>query len=411
MELTFGQMATDRYQSFDFERMRQYRVARTKQAMKDHGIDLLITWDAWDIRYITGLYITIPVRWTESSFVVLPINGDPYAYSATSFDSSSVRREMPWLKGKAFPRPNVNKLSFGAEGVEPLVKVILGIMEENGLGKDTVIGLDGCTSELNYQIAFGKYGIQVVDAKECMFKARSIKNQDEIACIEMACAMADAAFADIKDAIRPGVKECDLVGVGMNRLYALGSDETQEFVCASGPRTNPLHIDYTDRIIRPGDLIAVDINGASYMGYKTCYYRTFCCGKATQAQKDAHKIARDMMYASMEGIKAGNTTRDVADGWPKDPMFWGVDNWGDVSGYALSHGIGLSLHEYPMFRPATVLGGYNAVLEEGMVLAVETWYGPKGGDFGVRLEECVEVTKDGYRLLTKYPVDELIECY
>ncbi len=406
----FGQMANDRYASFDFDRMRKYRLARAKAAMKEFGIDLLITWDAWDVRYLTSSYVTIPTRWLEANFCVLPIDGDPYLFNATSFESSSIRRELPWLNGKAYPRPMTTKLTFGPEGVQPLVNKVLEIMEENHMGKDIVIGLDGCTSELDYQVAFGAHGIKVKDGKECMFHARSIKNEDEIACIRMACDIADAAFHDIQKSIHPGVRECELVGIGMNRLYALGADECQEFVCASGPRTNPMHIDFTDRIVCPRDLVAVDINGASYMGYKTCYYRTFCCGKASQGQKDAHKIARDMLYASMEGIKAGNTVADVAEGWPKSPSYWGLDNWGDASGYALSHGIGLSLHEYPMFRPANVLAGDRTVLEEGMTLAVETWYGPKGGDYGVRLEECVVVTKDGYDLMTHYQVDDLIEC-
>ncbi|MGI6072273.1 MAG: M24 family metallopeptidase [Lachnospiraceae bacterium] len=403
-------MATDRYLNIDYDRMRKYRLKRAKDALIEAGIDLLITWDAWDVRYISGSYVTIPTRWFEGNYAMLPVNDDPHVYNATSFESGTIREELPWLKGKAYPRSGTNKLTFGLEGIEPLVKQAIGVIEKCGLGKDAIIGLDGCTSQLLYQEAFAKYGYKVVDAKFPMFKARSIKNPDEIACIRMACDIADAAFADIKQAIRPGVRECELVGIGMNRLFALGCDETMEFVCASGPRTNPMHIDYTDRIIAPGDLVAVDINGASYNGYKTCYYRTFCCGKATEQQKDSFKIARDMLYDGMSGIKAGNTVADVCDKWPKDPGFWGVDNWGDAAGYALAHGIGLSLHEYPMFRPVQVLNGLRTPFEEGMVIAIETWYGPKGGDHGVRLEECVVVTKDGYELLTHWPIDELTEC-
>jgi Xaa-Pro dipeptidase len=117
-----------------------------------------------------------------------------------------------------------------------------------------------------------------------------------------------------------------------------------------------------------------------------------------------------MMYAGMAKIKAGNTTRDICEQWPDSPTYWGYepDEWDKVSPHAVGHGIGLSLHEYPLFsRPG--MGG-DAKLEEGMVLAVETWCGKKGGDFGIRLEENVVVRKDGYELLTKFPIDELIEC-
>ena len=248
-----------------------------------------------------------------------------------------------------------------------------------------------------------------MDAKRAMFEARMIKNQDEIECCRIACAIAEAAFDAIKQAIRPGVKECELVGIGMNRLYALGADETQEFVCSSGPRTNPLHVDYTDRMVRPGDHVIVDINGNSWQGYKCCYYRTFCCGKATQEQKDIYEDCRQMMYDGMSYIKAGADAMDIYKGFPKSPQYWGYDNWEDVAPYMLAHGLGLSLHELPWLYKSADKDS-DIKFEEGMVLAVETWTGKRGGQYGVRLEENLVVTKDGYELLTLYPVDNLIEC-
>ena len=84
--------------------------------------------------------------------------------------------------------------------------------------------------------------------------------------------------------------------------------------------------------------------------------------------------------------------------------------WEEVYALAVGHGIGIPLHEIP-FLSYVGSKAEPVVLEEGMVLALETWTGKKGGKFGVRLEECVAVTKDGYDLLTKFPVDELIECW
>jgi Xaa-Pro dipeptidase len=249
-----------------------------------------------------------------------------------------------------------------------------------------------------------------IDGTSTMFRARAIKNQDEIACMRMATNMADAAFADIADAIRPGLRECDIVAIGMKKFYEMGADETQEFVVASGPRTNPLYIDYTDRSIGAGDLIAVDVNGNSFNGYKSCYYRTFSCGKASQEKKDGFKIAKDMMYDGMAQVKAGNHLSDITGAWPKTPEMWGFDDWQNCRGFVLGHGLGLSLHEAPeMFWPWYI--AEDVQLEEGMVMAIETYYGPKGGDWGVRLEENIVVTKDGYELLTKFPIDGIIECW
>lgn len=117
-----------------------------------------------------------------------------------------------------------------------------------------------------------------------------------------------------------------------------------------------------------------------------------------------------MMYAGMSAIKAGNTTWDVCKNWPDSPKYWGYDKWEDVGGYALGHGLGISLHETPFFR-YPIAKVEPVKLEEGMVLAVETWTGKKGGKDGVRLEENLAVTKAGYDLLTLFPVNELTECW
>ena len=407
--MSFGKFGTDREERINYKRMREYRLARTREQMKKAGLGALITWEAWNIRYITGAYVTIPTRWTKGQCVVLPSNGDPHVFVSTSFSPYRLRDEMPWLKGKIWPNPGPVKFAKTTKDISNMVDKVSGILAEHGL-TDQPLGVDGSESELLLQEAFGEKGIKIVDAKHAMFEARKIKNQDEIECVRMACSNAEAAFVDIIDAIRPGVTECRLVGVGMKTLYSLGSDETQEFVCASGPRTNPLCIDFTDRQVRPGELVIVDINGNSWHGYKSCYYRTFCCGKPTREQKDIYEESRAMMYAGMKGIKAGNTTWDICKNWPDSPKYWGYEKWEDVGGYALGHGIGLSLHEVPFFRYPSAKAE-PVELEEGMILALETWAGKKGGKDGVRLEENVVVTRDGYDLLTVFLVDELIECW
>jgi Xaa-Pro aminopeptidase len=408
--MPYGRMATDRYVGIDFARMREYRLERTRAQMRADGIDLLITWDPYSIRYIVGGYVTVPNRFASAQCVILPVEGDPYSYILTSFSPFALQKEMPWLKGKVWSNLGAIRWAKSTAELSKYVKAIEMIMEENDL-RNPRVGLDGCINQLLVTKMLGEMGLNdYMDATHLMFGARAIKNEDEIACMKLACYSADAAFADIMDAIRPGIRECDLVGIGMKRLYEMGADEVQEFVCASGPRTNPLHIDFTDRAVAPGDLVVVDINGNSYMGYKSCYYRTFCCGKATQAQHDGYKIAKDMMYDGMAGIKAGAHVSDVTKAWPKTPEMWGFEDWQHCRGFVLGHGLGISLHESPeMFWPWFI--GANEQLEEGMVLAVETYYGPKGGDWGVRLEEDLVVTKDGYELLTKFPVDRLLECW
>jgi len=405
---TYGTMATDREERVNFQRMREYRLERTKKIMKEMGIGTLVSWDGWGIRYISSVYLTVPVRWAEGQFCVLPQNGDPVVHAITSFSPFVMREELPWLKGQIYPSLGaIGKLYATVEDCKPVADRIAGIVAEHGLTNEPV-ALDCTTNWPLYEEAFKKRGIKIVDGKKVLFAARAIKNQDEIECMRISSGIAEAAFAAMQNAIRPGIKECELMGIGMERLYALGCDETMEFVVATGPRTNPLHIDYTDRIVRPGDLVVIDINGSSYNGYKSCYYRTFCCGKATQEQKDIYKECHRMMYAAIAGVKAGNTTWDCAKGWPDSPKYWGYETWDEVMGYAVGHGLGLPLHDFP-FITYPVAKANPVKLETGMCIALETWYGKKGGSDGVRLEEVVAVTDDGYDMLTKYPVDDLIE--
>ena len=119
-----------------------------------------------------------------------------------------------------------------------------------------------------------------------------------------------------------------------------------------------------------------------------------------------------MLYSGMATIKDGSTDWEVLERWPDSPQYWGHNTWGEVGPYALGHGLGLTLHDRPFFnRMNQVAGVPEQTFKEGMVLAIETYAGRKGGKFGVRLEENVLVTKDGYERLSLWPIDELMECW
>lgn len=413
--MSYGSMGTDRTKTINYERMRQYRLDRTKNLMNEEGLDVLISWEPWNLRYITGVYVPMSTRWSSQQFVVLPRNGEPHLFSYTCYTSEGLQEDMPWMSGRVWSAPEGGKILTNASQLDDFMKCVNNIISQYGLSGGKV-GLDACPNYYIYEQAFHKHGYTVCDPALLMFKARMIKNVDELACTRYACYAADAAFSAIQSAIRPGIRECDLQGIGMQALYELGADETMDFVVATGPRSAPLHIDYTDRIVRPGDYVVIDINGNSFNGYKSCYYRTFICGSANQEQKDGFEVARKMMYDGLDQMRAGSTTDDVLNAWPSSPRFWGydTDDTRYLGGHALAHGIGLSLHEYPMFGVGGPQGAKPpcVTFEEGMVIAIETLYSNRQVErpYSTRLEECVAITKDGYELFTKYPVGQIIEC-
>ena len=407
-----GKYGVDYEERIDYNRLRSERLQRAKDQINKDGLGALVTWDAANIRYLTSYYVTTPMRTSEMQFAFVARNGEPHFFGGGTPEETE--RRMPWLKGRISAALGIPRLT-AKDADDPILMGIVNaigkLMVEYGVENEP-LGIDGTTLEMLYSQAFNKKGIKVVHGKPTMDDARTIKTKDEIELMKITCANSEVAFAAIVDAIRPGIRECDLVAIGLKALYEEGVDHTEDHVCCSGYNTNPFGWSFTDKPIRPGDLIYVDVDGACYQGYNSCVYRTFCCGKATQEQKDLYEEARSLLYAGMSVVKDGATNFDVLEQWPDSPEYWGYDNWYEVVPYAFGHGIGLTLHDRPSITMVNKAGGVPpTTLKEGMCLALETWIGRKGGKDGVRLEEDILVTKDGYERLTLWPIDELMECW
>jgi Xaa-Pro aminopeptidase len=410
--MAFGKYAVDYEQRVDYPRLRKERLQRAKNQINKDGLGAVVTWDDANIRYLTSYYVTTPLRPLEAQFVFCPRNGEPHLIGGGT--PVEVERRMPWMKDRIHGPVGLPKPA-AANSDDPVlnrvVDQIADLMAQYGVEKEP-LGLDGTTLSFLYGEAFKKKGIQVVHAKPTLDLARMIKTADEIELMRITCANSEKAFAAIVDAIRPGVRECDLVAIGLKALYEEGDDHTEDLVCCSGYNTNPYGWSFTDKPVRPGDLIYMDVDGASYQGYKSCVYRTFCCGKATEEQKDLYEECRAMLYAGMSVIKDGATDYELLEKWPKSPQFWGYDSWADVGPYAIGHGLGLSLHDKPFFNQQQKHAGMpEQKFQAGMCLAVETYAGKRGGKDGVRLEENVLVTKEGYERLSLWPIEKLMECW
>jgi Xaa-Pro dipeptidase len=172
----------------------------------------------------------------------------------------------------------------------------------------------------------------------------------------------------------------------------------------SGERCNPHPHNFTDRIIRPGDQAFFDIIH-SFNGYRTCYYRTFGVGSATQSQHDAYQQAREWMDAAIAAIKPGVSTDVVARVLPRAVDF-GFENELAAFGLQFAHGLGLGLHERPIISRLNSLEN-PLELQAGMVFAMETYCPASDGISAARIEEEVVVTGYGTEILTKFPAQTL----
>ena len=166
-------------------------------------------------------------------------------------------------------------------------------------------------------LALQRAGLEIVDSQPVMLEARKIKTEDELALLDHAAGIVDAVYEEIYRMLRPGVKESEVVAAAMRLLFELGSEHVEAINAISGDRCNPHPHTFSDRLIRPGDQAFFDIIH-SFMGYRTCYYRTFNVGYATPSQLDAYKRCREWLDAAIElvrpGVDDGRDRRRVADG-------------------------------------------------------------------------------------------------
>jgi Xaa-Pro aminopeptidase len=201
------------------------------------------------------------------------------------------------------------------------------------------------------------------------------------------------------------VRENECVGLVSKVLYDLGSEYVEGVNAISGERCSPHPHVYSDRVIRPGDPAFFDILH-SYVGYRTCYYRTFAVGSASPAQRDAYIRCRDYMDRAIDLVRPGATTADIVSVWPTAQEFGFPD---EEAAFALQygHGVGLSIWEKPIFSRLVSLD-HPETLEEGMVFALETYWPSADGVGAARIEEELVVTADGCEVITKFPAEDLL---
>ncbi|MEO8955508.1 MAG: Xaa-Pro peptidase family protein [Ktedonobacteraceae bacterium] len=400
---TYGLMGVDWEERVNLERLRTERLSRIKRLLKESEMGALLCFDMNNIRYITATHIGTWAMDKLARFSLLPQDDEPIMWD---FGSAARHHQMycPWLgersrAGISTQRGAMSPESGRAEDVARKIRIEL---EERGLLHEP-IGVD--VIELPVLFALQAEGIKVVDGQQLMQQARLIKTQDEITLLATACMMVDAAYDELYRALRPGLRENECVGLVSKVLYDLGSEHVEGVNAISGERCSPHPHVYTDRALRPGDPAYFDILH-SYNGYRTCYYRTFAVGSASQSQVDAYIHCRDILDQAIAAIKPGVTTADVVKLWPKAEEF-GFPNEEAAFALQYGHGVGLSIWEKPIFSRLVSLD-HPEVIKEGMVFALETFWPASDGWSAARIEEQLIVTKNGCEVITRFPAEKLL---
>src|SRR5436309_5087506 len=400
---TYGTMAVDWEQRIDFDRLRRERLARIKDLLSKSEMGSLLCFDMNNVRYITATHIGTWAQDKISRFTLLPQKAEPILWD---FGSAARHHQLncPWLgersrAGIPLMRGAMSPEMGRAEDVARKIRVEL---EQRGLHNEPV-GVD--VVEPPVLFALQREGLKVVDGQQLMSDAREIKTQDEISLLTQSAGMVDAAYHELYKAMKPGLRENEAVGLVAKVLYDLGSEYVEGVNAISGERCSPHPHVFSDRVLRPGDPVYYDILH-SYMGYRTCYYRCFAIGHASQALIDAYKRCRDYLDASIELIRPGRSTADVAAVWPKATDF-GFANEEAAFALQFGHGIGLAIWEKPVISRLVSLDHPHEI-KPGMVFALETFWPSKDGWSAARIEEEIVVTPTGHEVITRFPAEELL---
>lgn len=400
---TYGLMGVDWEERVNFERLRNERLARIKKLLKESEMGALLCFDMNNVRYITATHIGTWAMDKLARFSLLPQDDEPIMWD---FGSAARHHQLycPWLGERS--RAGISTLRGAmlptAGRAEDVARKIRIELEERGLLNEP-LGVDAV--ELPVLFALQAEGIKVVDGQQLMQQARVIKTQDEITLLNSACMMVDAAYDELYRFMKPGVRENECVGLVSKVLYDLGSEHVEGVNAISGERCSPHPHVFSDRALRPGDPAYFDILH-SYNGYRTCYYRTFAIGSASQAMVDAYKRCRYILDIAIEAIKPGVTTAEIARLWPRAEEF-GFPNEEAAFALQYGHGVGLSIWEKPIFSRLVSLD-HPEVIEEGMVFALETFWPASDGWTAARIEEQLVVTKNGCEVITRFPAEDLL---
>ena len=398
-----GTMGVDFEERVDYRRMHRYRLARTQAALEASDLGALILFDDNNVRYVTSTKIGEWARDKLSRWVLLVRGRDPILWD---FGSAAVHHRLysPWLKPE-----NCRAGLVGLRGtVDPAfglmkhhAEEMASLLREAGVAKMPV-GIDIVEPPMMFELQ--KAGLTVKDGQQIMLEAREIKSADEIALLNRAAAMVDGAYHLIHEQLKPGVRENDIVAKVNEFLYTHGSDDVEAVNAISGERCNPHPHNFTDRMVRPGDQVFFDIL-QSFMGYRTCYYRTFNVGRATPSQHDAYKKCREWLDRAIDLIRPGVSTDEIASVWPKAQEFGFPDEL-SAFGLQFGHGLGLNLHERPIISRVISMQ-HPTVIKEGMVFALETYCPASDGYSAARIEEEVVVTDKGHTVISLFPAEEL----
>jgi len=384
----------------DLDALRQKRIAKADEQRRQAGLDALLVWKDENCRYLTDLRPQLIAGKTTALNGALLVEGRAPIVFCSGGERDRIDRTMPWVK-EVHTIPIIEEKAL----VDGLIRDILGpVLREHRL-TDAKLGLDESNMVFYKALTNHFPKMKVEDGDTPMQQARLVKLDEEIALIEEATAIADAVCATATAAVADGVRECEVAGEAMRTLFRLGGEYAHVMTpfVASGEHMAPPHRICSDKLIRHGDVVFIDIGGA-WCGYFGDMARTVICGEASKEQRKIYTAVYEGLKAGIAEMRPGRSNKDAADAVIKAADKHGLG--GRFLSLFIGHGVGIGANE-PPYIGETLPGAPTYEFKPGMVFAVEPliWVEGVRGGGGVRLEEMVLVTENGPHVMSRAPFD------
>jgi Xaa-Pro dipeptidase len=409
MREAFGVLSHDWKEGINWDKVRSWRLGRAREAMRRHELGALLLMFDENMRYVSS---TFTPGWNRLKpglrYVVLCEGQEPIVYEQGDIGfhlevhnpwipKENIRYSYAWIKGAAGPASE--------QQVQKFTNSLLQDLEDAGVS-DQPLGVDFI--DINMIRAFDRAGIQWADGMSPMMEARAIKSPDEQKAVQIVGSICDALHYEFTQFLRPGQTENEVAAFGFEYLYKIpGMEDVEDVIVSSGPNAWPNWRNFSDRIIRPGDLVIIDLAALTWNGFKSCVYRTYCVGgRPTDEQKRYYDLAHKWLWDAINTVEPGATTADIASQWPSAKEIWGYEEEDQAAANLWGHGLGLAQYDQPVISRIWSLD-HPQEIQEGMVFALETQHG-KMHEFGVRLEEMLIVTETGHELVSTYAMHDIV---
>jgi Xaa-Pro aminopeptidase len=367
------------------------RLARTRAAIAQAGLDGLLITSQYNRRYLTG-FTAHDGDITESSGWVL-VTPNTFGLVAGTFQLSGVEDEIVPSGVQVLSTDKAAPWSVVAEAIKADGTKRLGF-EKDWISYDRY-------SRLHRELGTDA---ELIPADDMVQMVRAVKDAAEIATMRRAADVADQAFEQLLDEIKVGMTEREIATLLEQHMIELGASGTSfPTIVACGPGGAQPHAVPTDRPVRPGEPLLIDF-GCRVDGYCSDTTRTFCIGEPDPKLTELYAIVREAQDAGFkalaDGVRKGRDVDMAARKVIEDA------GYGEQYFHSLGHGIGLAIHELPVTATLRVQTpeadadlAKREQLEPNSVISNEPGiYIPGWG--GVRLEDMALVTADGYEIMT-----------